>query len=390
MEKRLAEQLDLAERYLSELDYESAIAAYEAAIEIEPKCEEAYLGLADIYIEQEEYEKAADILEAGLTQIDSETISSKQGEVEELLAEREKQVEEMLTSADGAPEEGNMLAEEETAAEGEGSVEEETADEEEVSAEEAAAAGSVPYTVEMAAIANASVGDIVYFGNYEQDSNFENGTEPVEWYVLDKADGEATLLSVYLLDCQPYHEDYEDITWENCTLRSWLNSEFYNTAFSAEEQQVIINTNIINEDNPYYGTEGGNDTVDKVWLLSLGEVERYFHINRNVCYEVDNGNMSWEEYAVYCYGQDHRVCAKPMAYAGARGLYAFPEGEVQYYLDEYGIDMSYAVGSGVWLLRSPGFNSDVVAYVNSGGDVFFGGVSVGNPGGVRPALKVAY
>lgn len=85
-DKRLAEQLDLAERYLSELDYEQAIIAYQAAIEIDPKCEEAYLGLADIYIEQEKYEEAVEILEAGLAQIDSEATRSKLEEVKGLMA----------------------------------------------------------------------------------------------------------------------------------------------------------------------------------------------------------------------------------------------------------------------------------------------------------------
>lgn len=329
-ERRLAEQFDLAERYLSELDYESAIAAYEAALEIDPKCEEAYLGLADIYMEQGEYEKAVEILEAGLAHIDSENIRSKLEEIEELLAEREKAAEELLTA------------------------EEETPVEEEVPAEEVA--GRVPYADEMAAIANASVGDIVYLGSYEQDNNLGNGTEPVEWYVLDKADGEATLLAVYLLDCQPYHNDWEDITWENCTLRSWLNNEFYNTVFSEEEQAAIVNTNVVNEDNPHWGTEGGNDTADKVWLLSYGEIEKYFHID------------SMEEYDnVY----DNRVCAKPTAYASARGAQ-----DVEY---DY---IGYAEG---WWLRSPGYRSDHAEFVLHGS----GGVS-GNGIGVRPALKVAY
>lgn len=370
VEKRLAEQLDLAERYLAELDYEQAIAAYEAAIEIDPKCEEAYLGLADIYIEQEEYEKAAEILEEALAQIDSEDINSKQEEVGELLAEREKQVEEMPTSADGAPEEGNMLAEEAVAA--------------------SAVEGRVPYEDEMAAIAAASVGDIVYWGSYEQDNDLGNGTEPVEWYVLDKADGEAMLLSVYLLDCQQYHETNEDITWENCTLRSWLNSEFYNTAFSAEEQAVIVNTNVVNEDNPFYGREGGNDTADKVWLLSLGEIERYFHIDKN-------GNMNgWYEYVTYCYGQDNRVCAKPTAYANAIGVKVYSEEDAQSEMDGSGCDMSYAIGSGCWWLRSPGYFSGDAAcvfdngYVSSYREFGSDGNCVDDFAGVRPALKVAY
>lgn len=90
--------------------------------------------------------------------------------------------------------------------------ESETADEE--TPEEIAAAGRVT-------IADAAVGDIVTFGSYEQDNDLENGMEPVEWYVLDKEDGEATLMSVYLLDWQSYNEDFIDMTWEDCTLRSW-------------------------------------------------------------------------------------------------------------------------------------------------------------------------
>lgn len=381
-EKRLAEQLGLAERYLAELDYESAIAAYEAAIEIDPKCEEAYLGLADIYIEQEKYEEAVEILEAGLAHIDSENIRSKLEEIEELLAEREKAAEELLTAA------------------------EETPVEEEVPAEEAA--GRVPYADEMAAIANASVGDIVYLGSYEQDNNLGNGTEPVEWYVLDKADGEATLLAVYLLDCQPYHEVLEDITWEDCTLRNWLNDTFYNTTFSEEEQAAVVNTNVVNEDNPFFGTEGGNDTADKVWLLSFGEIERYFHIDPNVYWnDIDPNvywndyfysNMSREEYAIYCYGQDNRVCAKPTAYAVERGVLGYSEENVSYCLDEYGIDMSYAVDCAFWHLRSPGGCGGSAACVSHDGCVF--GIRI--PGGgidgygvnselcVRPAIKVAY
>lgn len=200
-----------------------------------------------------------------------------------------------------------------------------------------------------AAIADAAVGDIIFFGSYEQDNNTENGMEPVEWYVLDKTDEEATLLSVYLLDEQTYHEKDDDITWENCTLRSWLNGEFYNTAFSEEEQAVIVNTNVVNEDNPYFGTEGGNDTVDKVWLLSFGEIERYFHTDSDV--------------------YDNSIFAYPTAYAEAEGLWE---------VDDW------------WWLRSPGCYGYGAAYVSGsyvsgfGEYVDFSGI------GVRPAIKVAY
>lgn len=261
-------------------------------------------------------------------------------------------------------------------------------------------------TDEMAAIADAAVGDIVYFGSYEQDNDLENGTEPVEWYVLDKTDGEATLLAVYLLDCQPYHEADENITWENCDLRGWLNDEFYNTAFSKEEQAVIVDAKVVNENNPLFDTKGGHNTTDKVWLLSLGEIEKYFYIDRNVFEDRWNGNMSREEYTIYCYGQDNRLCAMPTAYAIASGAWTYSEERAQSDLEEYGYDMSYAVGSGTWWLRSPGTPSDgpwwmrplgshgsshgnLVANVPYGTVDYAGSVS-GSDCGVRPALKVAY
>ena len=77
--KRVAEQLDLGAKYLSELNYEQAIAAYETAIEIDPKCEEAYLGLADVYIATGDYDKAVEILQKAEEEIgdDAEHIKEK-------------------------------------------------------------------------------------------------------------------------------------------------------------------------------------------------------------------------------------------------------------------------------------------------------------------------
>ena len=116
-ERKLAEQLDLAEGYLSELDYENAIVAYEAAIEIDPGCRDAYLGLADIYIEQEDYEEAAKILEEGLAQTDSSAILRKLEEVEELLAEKEELAEEIILSQEDSVEESLLPEEEESSEE---------------------------------------------------------------------------------------------------------------------------------------------------------------------------------------------------------------------------------------------------------------------------------
>ncbi|MGN1392964.1 MAG: DUF6273 domain-containing protein [Succinivibrionaceae bacterium] len=95
--------------------------------------------------------------------------------------------------------------------------------------------------------------------------------------VLNVEEGKrALLLSKYALDFKQYHHVRTNITWENCDLRKWLNNEFINNAFSKNKQKEIQLTNITNNDNAVYGTTGGNDTKDKVFLLSIDEVKKYF------------------------------------------------------------------------------------------------------------------
>ena len=95
--------------------------------------------------------------------------------------------------------------------------------------------------------------------------------EPIKWRVLQSENGEAFLLSDVILDNQNYNEDYS--TWEESSLRSWLNGEFMNRAFSDEEKEKINITEIVNQDNSDYGTEGGNNISDKISLLSSAEAD---------------------------------------------------------------------------------------------------------------------
>ena len=111
--------------------------------------------------------------------------------------------------------------------------------------------------------------DCIYFGNYCQSS--EKTKEPIKWRVLSVDGDDAFLLADQNLDCQPYNETYTDVTWETCTLRTWLNDVFCNTAFNAAEQAAIKTTTVVNDENPFYGTSGGNNTQDKIYLLSLAE-----------------------------------------------------------------------------------------------------------------------
>lgn len=121
------------------------------------------------------------------------------------------------------------------------------------------------------------VGETILFGAYEQDNDAADGKEPIEWIILNgNEDGSFTLISRYALDVQPYNTEYVEITWENSTLRTWLNEDFINAAFTSEEQEKILVTSIKNEDHPEMGTNGGNDTQDQVYLLSIDEACDYY------------------------------------------------------------------------------------------------------------------
>ncbi len=87
--RKLQEQLDLGERYLGELDYEAAIAAYEMAIEIDPKSVDAYLGLADVYVEMKKYEDAIDVLKDGYDETEDEELLDAIEEIEEMMEDAE-------------------------------------------------------------------------------------------------------------------------------------------------------------------------------------------------------------------------------------------------------------------------------------------------------------
>ena len=157
--------------------------------------------------------------------------------------------------------------------------------------ERAAVKGRLIEERERAIIANSSVGEYVNFGHYEQNNNIEDGMEPIEWQVLAKEDGKTLVISRYCLDVQPYNVDYVDVTWDDCTLRGWLNNDFFTAAFDIAEQDRIdevVNGNLdsymfYNSDyenhyfgNTGWGANGGKATYDRVFLLSYEEALDYF------------------------------------------------------------------------------------------------------------------
>ena len=190
-----------------------------------------------------------------------------------------------------------------------------------------------------------NVGNTVTFGSYDQDSNASNGMDAIEWIVLANDGDTATLISKYGLDAKPYYTRFWSVTWNTCTLRKWLNEEFLATAFSVEEQAQLATVTVTADKNPKYSTDPGINTQDKVYLLSIDEVNRYFASDAD------------------------RVCM-PTQTAKANGAYTDRD-----------------TGACCWWLRSPGDDTQYAALVDDDGSVRNRGLNVDREvGAVRPVV----
>lgn len=150
-------------------------------------------------------------------------------------------------------------------------------------------------------IESAKVGDRVIFGAYEQDNDTSNGKEDIEWIVLAKKKNKLLVISDKALNCKPYNSSGRDITWEECSLRAWMNDTFLKTAFNAYEQLKIKSTKVSADKNPYWDTNPGNGTTDKVFLLSINEVNKYFSSDEArkcvaTAYAIENGAYTCSDY----------------------------------------------------------------------------------------------
>lgn len=202
-------------------------------------------------------------------------------------------------------------------------------------------------------IKSIKVGDKYTFGTYEQDNDTNNGKEDIEWIVLDKEGFSILLISKYALDCKQYNTSYTSVTWETCSLRKWLNETFLNAAFSFEEQECIISSIVTADKNPTsHGASPGNNTMDKVFLLSITEVSHYFTS-----------------------AQDRK--SSPTDYAIAQGAWTSDRNKID------GKPTCW------WWLRSPGNESRCAARIESGISIDYFGASVEYKGGaVRPAIWI--
>ncbi|MCR4584939.1 MAG: DUF6273 domain-containing protein [Lachnospiraceae bacterium] len=206
----------------------------------------------------------------------------------------------------------------------------------------------------------------IIFGAYEQDWDSEKvGPDPIEWEVLGSDENGTLLVSRYVLDAKPYNTEMKAVTWENCSLRSWLNNEFMNKAFTEREQARINNTKLKNEDNPYFEYEGGNDTSDRVFLLSLDEVEAYYEFDGRL--EASSYSMDLIIYPTR-YAQKQGVERETMKQSDITDSNNSSDVVGGLQIVGYTMDCVGEMGA-YWWLRTPGNGSDSVSIVS-----YYGGL----------------
>ncbi len=192
----------------------------------------------------------------------------------------------------------------------------------------------------------AQVNKSIYFGSYEQDNNDKNGKEEIEWIVLEKYNNKILVISKYAIDCKKYDTSYAEVTWHDCTLRTWLNDDFYNSAFTDDEKAVINLSSISGDANSKYDTAYGKNSNDYVFLLSLTEISKYFKTDKS------------------------RSCL-PTEYARKN------------YIEDISADEGCR-----WWSRTPGFTQKIVASIKDDSTINYYGLYAFDMAFVRPAMWI--
>jgi hypothetical protein len=227
---------------------------------------------------------------------------------------------------------------------------------------------------------SAGIGDVI-----------EIAGSKYKWRILGKTDGKALLITDEIIDMRAYNEltaeqralvedenhswDGDDFatTWTECSLRKWLNEDFFKTLPDAMQQQVT-ETDVVNDDNSEYGTSGGEDTLDKIFCLSINEANEYFSDDLDRITKLYPGDAQIKDIA-------ERLSNNPLF--NTREEYSTVENAetaIKGYLDEYENNI-------YWWLRSPGDSSDYAAIVGHEGVVIYDGLNAYRGlGGARPAL----
>lgn len=149
---------------------------------------------------------------------------------------------------------------------------------------------------------NLQGGDVIKFGEYEQDNNLENGKEAIDWIVLDVKDNQAFLISKKCLEVMQFavQEGPGLIFWEESDVYRWLNSDFLNSAFSENLQDCIIQVPLISAGKDSNGhAEVGKESLNYIFVLDEKEYNKYLSMKNNadVTAYVQSYYMNTDEYS---------------------------------------------------------------------------------------------
>ncbi len=195
--------------------------------------------------------------------------------------------------------------------------------------------------------------DCIYFGSYYQTNSTVK--EPVKWRILSVNGTDAFILADQNLDCKPYNTGNGAVPWEDCTLRTWLNTDFYNTAFNNSEKNAIKMTAVVND---------GNNTQDRIYVLSSEEADNEAYGLINKLAQGAKNTEYTKNQGAYTYEYNSRIVG------------AYESGA--YYFD----------GFGSWWLRSIATDLNVY-FVDYGGGVYQTYKNAGATDyGVRPCLHI--
>jgi len=200
-----------------------------------------------------------------------------------------------------------------------------------------------------------TIGNIVNFGKYE-------------WIILDIQTDAMLLITKEIIEQRDYHNKKEAVTWEHSEIRHFLNTEFLERFEDSEKQRVVPVLNK-NPGNPWYGSDGGNDTTDKVFLLSIDEcVRKYFGDSSRL---LDNPKKNQR----YWFDRKDENNGKRTA--------------------------QFMKGGWWWWTRTPGKHNKVAVYIHGDGNIGIQGNGIcktsfntlhgstqSNEGGLRPAVWV--
>lgn len=193
-------------------------------------------------------------------------------------------------------------------------------------------------------IINAKFGDVVEMGYYEQDDNFDNGEELIEWYVISKQDNKLLLLSKDVLFSYQYDGTYfdGDNIWATSDLRQYLNSTIYGSIFTNEEKTYILQTSVV--PTSAETTAGGTTTTDKLFILSSDELNTYLpnYYDRSAIYSDYEEQFHWG-YGAYYWTRSLGASGHVPAYMQLVDEYG--------YFDENGesIEDCYGVRMAMWI-----------------------------------------